>query len=65
MLTFQKSMKIDFLNKTQKLLHLGFKLSSCVLKHVMQSLKSEFCINLGKKSGFDSQVTFCYLCSPR
>ena len=35
-----------------------------VLNHVMQGLKSEFCKHLGKKSGFDAKVTFCYFCTP-
>ena len=34
--------------------------SSCVLNHVTQGLKSELCKHLGKKSGFDAKVTFCY-----
>ena len=42
MLTFQRSMKIDFFNKTENILYLGFKFSSFVLKHVTQSLKLEF-----------------------
>ena len=47
-----------------KSLYLGFKFLSCVLKQVTQSLKSEFCKNLGEKSGFDVKVTFCYFCIP-
>ena len=45
MLTFQESMEIDFLNKTQKYFIFGFSLF--VLKHVVQGLKSEFCKDLG------------------
>ena len=56
---FQKGMKIDFLNKTQNLLHLGFNFS-CMMKHGTQDWTSEFCINLGKKSGFDAKVTFWF-----
>ena len=45
MLTFQqkKTWKYIFLSKPKNLLYLGFKFSSCVLKHVMEDLKSEFC----------------------
>ena len=64
MLTSQKSMKIVFLKKTQKVLYLGFKFCLCVLKQVTQGLKSEFCKNLGEKSDFDVKVTFCYFCIP-
>ena len=35
-----------------------------VFNHVTQGLKSEFCKHLGKKSGFDAKVTFCYFCIP-